>query len=84
MRLLAQQGWQCPICMRVYSPTTPMCFTCGGNVSTQPKPNTEGTAIKGACSNCWGSGVGINGWPCAACKRVTMFTDKISTGTGVY
>jgi hypothetical protein len=24
------QGWQCPCCQRVYSPTTPMCFTCGG------------------------------------------------------
>ena len=27
----AQQGWQCPICRRVYSPTTPMCYYCGGN-----------------------------------------------------
>lgn len=25
----ATQGWQCPICGRVYSPTTPMCFYCG-------------------------------------------------------
>ena len=25
----AQQGWQCPICKRVYSPTTPMCMYCG-------------------------------------------------------
>ena len=24
-----QQGWQCPICGRVYSPTTVMCFYCG-------------------------------------------------------
>lgn len=23
------QGWQCPICGRVYSPSTPMCFYCG-------------------------------------------------------
>ena len=23
------KGWQCPICDRVYSPTTPMCFYCG-------------------------------------------------------
>lgn len=27
------QGWQCPICRRVYSPTTPMCWYCG-NEST--------------------------------------------------
>jgi len=25
----AQQGWQCPVCKRVYSPTTPMCLYCG-------------------------------------------------------
>lgn len=25
----AQQGWQCPICKRVYSPFTPMCWYCG-------------------------------------------------------
>lgn len=25
----AQQGWQCPICRRVYSPSTPMCYYCG-------------------------------------------------------
>ena len=23
------QGWQCPICKRVYSPTTLMCMYCG-------------------------------------------------------
>ena len=23
------QGWQCPVCKRVYSPTTPMCYSCG-------------------------------------------------------
>lgn len=26
---LAQQGWQCPICKRVYSPFTPCCLYCG-------------------------------------------------------
>lgn len=25
----APQGWQCPICKRVYSPMTPMCYSCG-------------------------------------------------------
>lgn len=25
----AQQGWQCPICKRVYSPSTLCCFYCG-------------------------------------------------------
>lgn len=25
----AQQGWQCPVCKRVYSPFTTMCYYCG-------------------------------------------------------
>lgn len=29
-----QQGWQCPICGRVYSPTTTMCFYCGNETQT--------------------------------------------------
>ena len=28
--LFASQGWQCPICKRVYSPYASMCFYCGG------------------------------------------------------
>lgn len=23
-----RQGWQCPVCRRVYSPDTPMCYSC--------------------------------------------------------
>ena len=23
------QGWQCPVCGRVYSPSTPWCYFCG-------------------------------------------------------
>ena len=30
----AQQGWQCPICKRVYSPFTPMCWYCGNDKQT--------------------------------------------------
>lgn len=26
--LFGQQGWICPKCGRVYSPTTPMCLYC--------------------------------------------------------
>lgn len=29
----APQGWQCPICKRVYSPTTPMCYYCGNRTA---------------------------------------------------
>lgn len=28
------QGWVCPICHRVYSPMTPMCYYCGGEQKT--------------------------------------------------
>lgn len=39
--IFAQQGWQCPICKRVYSPFTQMCFYCGGKeASTINKPPT--------------------------------------------
>ena len=30
----APQGWQCPICRRVYSPATPMCWYCGDATGT--------------------------------------------------
>lgn len=29
-----QQGWQCPICHRIYSPMTFMCYYCGGEQKT--------------------------------------------------
>lgn len=34
-----QQGWQCPLCKRVYSPFTPCCFYCGEE--GMPKTSTE-------------------------------------------
>ena len=42
-----QQGWQCPICKRVYSPTTPMCYYCGGDNRTSVDTTTYpiGTGI---------------------------------------
>lgn len=38
----AQQGWQCPCCRRVYSPTTSMCFSCG-NQTVESATGTSGT-----------------------------------------
>lgn len=35
-----QQGWECPKCGKVYSPSTPMCFTCPQKVKTQTTINT--------------------------------------------
>lgn len=38
----AMQGWQCPICKRVYSPFTHMCTYCGKKeVKTTTSANTE-------------------------------------------
>lgn len=39
-----QQGWQCPLCKRVYSPFTPCCFYCGEEGMT--KTGTEITATE--------------------------------------
>lgn len=39
----AMQGWQCPICKRVYSPFTHMCTYCGKReVETVTSSNTGG------------------------------------------
>lgn len=51
-----QQGWQCPICKRVYSPFTPSCFACGGEEMTTTSIST-GYATYSAedirtCDNC--------------------------------
>jgi len=37
-----QQGWQCPICNRVYSPFTMMCYYCGADMRTE----AESKAVK--------------------------------------
>jgi len=38
-----QQGWECPKCGRVYSPTTIMCLGCPQEVKT--KTTTDSTPI---------------------------------------
>lgn len=38
------QGWQCPICKRVYSPSTPWCYYCGNE---QTITTTDKTIIVG-------------------------------------
>ena len=40
----AQQGWQCPICKRVYSPYTSSCFYCGNEQIITTTTTTTGTA----------------------------------------
>lgn len=43
----APQGWQCPICKRVYSPTTPCCFYCGGGGHVDIVASTDGEDRQG-------------------------------------
>ena len=39
---MVQQGWQCPICKRVYSPHTSMCLFCGGDSKTTSSNTKSG------------------------------------------
>ena len=38
---MAQQGWQCPICKRIYSPFTPCCFYCGAESSAKTSTDID-------------------------------------------
>ncbi len=38
-----QEGWVCPKCGRVYSPTTFMCYYCGEEEKVTYTTNTNGT-----------------------------------------
>ena len=57
-----QQGWQCPVCKRVYSPSTYMCPWCGGEYS--PAVTCGGTGPYTPPVNEWGktttAGQGVN------------------------
>ena len=44
--IFAPKGWICPKCGRVYSPTTPVCFYCGGNEKTITSLNTTPFEVK--------------------------------------
>ena len=37
---IPQQGWQCPICKRIYSPHTFMCYYCGGEQKIETTTET--------------------------------------------
>lgn len=41
------QGWQCPICGRVYAPSTPWCYFCG-NQETYTTTTTSETITSGS------------------------------------
>ena len=42
--MIPEQGWQCPICKRVYNPRQEMCLYCGPNEKT-PTINNLGDWI---------------------------------------
>ena len=46
--LFIPQGWQCPICKRVYSPTTSLCLYCGNE---HHKTNTITLETQGIFGN---------------------------------
>ena len=35
------QGWQCPICKRVYSPSTSFCLFCGAETTVTTTSSTD-------------------------------------------
>lgn len=39
--MLGQQGWICPKCGRVFSPSTPMCLYCDKETSTVTSSNIQ-------------------------------------------
>lgn len=41
MMPVTQQGWQCPSCQRVYSPSTGMCWYCGNHGAATSTFKTE-------------------------------------------
>ena len=47
--MIPEQGWQCPICKRVYNPRQEMCLYCGGGNVSSPviptKPIRQGGEI---------------------------------------
>lgn len=38
---IAKQGWQCPICKRVYAPFVPCCSYCGAEGMGMTKTSTD-------------------------------------------
>ena len=79
-KLIAPQGWQCPVCKRVYSPLTPMCFYCG--------QETETNTTTSDSLDCWSCNPELrlsnppkNIWTCKYCGAelildVTMMPSK--------
>lgn len=39
--MMIEQGWQCPICKRIYNPRQEMCLYCGGNNTSSQSTSPE-------------------------------------------
>ncbi|HEU4602626.1 MAG TPA: hypothetical protein VFS24_11685 [Steroidobacteraceae bacterium] len=52
----APQGWQCPMCRRVYSPTQPMCMYCPEDAAKGPTARPGCGCLPGAELTCPSSG----------------------------
>lgn len=80
---LAQQGWQCPICKKVYSPSTPWCYYCGG----ESKISTKYIGTSEVSLDCWENNPILLTsnppklvWKCRYCgKEITTEVSEIPT-----
>ncbi len=41
-----QQGWQCPVCKNIYSPTIPECYKCNGGTNIPTSDSGTGKPPK--------------------------------------
>lgn len=81
----AQQGWQCPICKRVYSPFTPWCYYCGGESKTWTDTSTDTSSVN---LDCWDNNPVLLTsyppkllWKCRYCgKEITTELTEKPTG----
>jgi hypothetical protein len=67
------QGWECPKCKRVYSPTTMMCIAC---------PNLTQTGTTGSSTTPVRVGVGVSGYGTTTSSSLCrFFVAEPSSGT---
>lgn len=93
--MIPEQGWQCPICKRVYNPRQEMCLYCGGGNVSSPviptKPIRQGgeiswDTISGYCDSLGASATSVinktDTWTTitSSCGEA-ISTDRLSNST---
>jgi len=73
--IFISQGWECPKCRRVYSPTTSMCGHCP---SAQSITTTTGTTTTFLCLNFKPDTVNTSSTKCMQCGREKYQHQQIS------